>query len=113
MYRRMQEIDRSNCPILRATNVIGDQWSLLILREFFLEGRRRFIDLQEVLGLSPNTLSARLKRLEEAGVIRREVYSRRPLRAEYELTERGQALGPVMNALRDWGRTHTPDLPRD
>lgn len=109
----MKQIDRSNCPILRATNIIGDQWSLLILREFFLEGRRRFSDLEDMLALSPNTLSARLRRLEDAGLLKREIYSRRPLRAEYDLTDRGRALAPVMDALYDWGAAHTPDLPRD
>ena len=102
---------RENCPVLRATNVIGDQWSLLILREFFLEGPRRFQDLQEVLGVSPNTLSARLKKLEQGGVLGRHVYTQNPPRAEYRLTEAGQALAPMMSALRDWGQTHTPDLP--
>ncbi len=106
----MTDRSRENCPILRATNAMGDQWSILILREFFLEGPRRFQDLQDVLGLSPNTLSGRLKKLESAGIITRRQYSTNPPRAEYHLTEAGQALGPVMGALRTWGETHTPDL---
>ncbi|SEL96195.1 transcriptional regulator, HxlR family [Roseovarius azorensis] len=101
---------RDNCPILRATNVMGDQWSILILREFFLEGPRRFQDLQDMLGLSPNTLSNRLKKLENAGIVARRAYSSNPPRSEYVLTEAGRALGPVMGALRQWGETHTPDL---
>ncbi len=107
----MTESDRSNCPVERATNVIGDQWTFLILREFFLEGPQRFGDLQQILRVSPNTLSTRLKKLEQAGVLRREVYSRHPLRARYVLSEKGEALAPVMSALRTWGREHTPDLP--
>ena len=107
----MMELDRTNCPVERATNVISDQWSFLILREFFLEGPQRFGDLQDRLGVSPNTLSARLKKLEDAGVLLREVYSQRPLRAQYVLSESGQALAPVVAALRDWGQAHTPDLP--
>ena len=106
----MTDRSRENCPILRATNAMGDQWSILILREFFLEGPRRFQDLQDVLGLSPNTLSGRLKKLESAGIIARRQYSTNPPRAEYHLTEAGQALGPFMGALRTWGETHTPDL---
>ncbi|SPH18597.1 putative HTH-type transcriptional regulator YybR [Defluviimonas aquaemixtae] len=102
---------RENCPVLRATNEVGDQWSLLILRELFLEDSRRFADLQDVLELSPNTLSARLKRLEEAGIVQRELYSQHPPRAEYRLTEKGRAFGPVMAALREWGRKQTADLP--
>ncbi|MDI3336265.1 helix-turn-helix domain-containing protein [Defluviimonas aestuarii] len=106
----MKRVTRQNCPILRATNIVGDQWSLLILREFFLEGKRRFADLQAELGLSPNTLSARLKKLEEAGLLSRHVYTQHPPRAEYALTEKGRAFGPVMNALYDWGIEHTPDV---
>lgn len=103
----MKPISRENCPIFRAADAIGDQWTLLILREFFLEGARRFSDLEAELGLSPNTLSARMKKLEEQGVVVREVYSERPLRAEYRLTEKGRALAPVLNALYDWGVAHT------
>lgn len=106
----MSNEDRTNCAILRATNAMGDQWSILILREFFLEGPRRFQDLQDILGLSPNTLSNRLKKLESAGIIARKQYSTNPPRSRYELTEAGQALGPVMGALRKWGEAHTPDL---
>ena len=103
----MKDISRDNCPIHRATNAMGDQWSILILREFFLEGARRFQDLQETLGLSPNTLSGRLKKLEESGVVERHFYSKNPPRADYRLTERGRDLAPVMNALYDWGMAHT------
>jgi len=106
----MKPITRANCPIQRATNVVGDPWSFLILREFFLEGNRRFRDLEDRLGLSPNTLSVRLKKLEQAGLIRREFYSDHPPRARYALTERGRDFGPVMDALYDWGMAHTPDL---
>ncbi|WP_417727116.1 winged helix-turn-helix transcriptional regulator [Roseovarius sp.] len=102
--------NRNNCPILRATNAMGDQWSILILREFFLEGPRRFQDLQDMLGLSPNTLSNRLKKLESAGILARRTYSANPPRSEYVLTETGRALGPVMGALRQWGEIYTRDL---
>lgn len=67
----------------------NDQWSLLILREFFLEGTRRFAVFQAELALSPNTLSARLKKLEETGLLSRKVYSQHPPRAQYSLTEKG------------------------
>ena len=100
----MDPIDRSNCPIARAGDILGDRWSLLILREFFLEGPRRYTELQQVLGLSPNTLSSRLKRLEAQGVLSRSLYSDHPPRAEYRLTDKGRSLGPVMTALYDWGR---------
>ncbi|MFW8636802.1 winged helix-turn-helix transcriptional regulator [Cribrihabitans pelagius] len=105
-----QEI-RQNCPVLRASTVMGDQWTLLILREFFLEGARRFQDLQDVLKVSPNTLSGRLRKLEDSGVLERRAYSQNPPRWEYHLTERGRALAPVMNAIRTWGELHAPDFP--
>ena len=108
----MKPISRSNCPIQRATKVVGDAWSYLILREFFLEGTRRFRDLENQLSLSPNTLSARLKKLQEAGLIGRRFYSDHPPRAEYFLTDKGRAFGPVMDALYEWGMAHTPDLPQ-
>ena len=107
----MTDDHRENCPVQRATNVMGDQWSLLILREFFLEGSRRFQDLQDVLKVSPNTLSTRLRKLEDGGVLERRKYSQNPPRWEYHLTASGEALGPVMSAIRLWGEENTPDLP--
>ncbi|WP_135501518.1 winged helix-turn-helix transcriptional regulator [Roseovarius aestuariivivens] len=99
---------RENCPVMHATNAMGDQWSILILREFFLEGPRRFQDLQDVLEASPNTLSARLKKLEGAGILERRQYSKNPPRAEYHLTEAGEALRPVIRALHAWGSSFAP-----
>ncbi|MBN9669329.1 winged helix-turn-helix transcriptional regulator [Roseibium aggregatum] len=105
----MKSISRANCPIRRTTDILSDQWSFLIVREFFLEGRkRRFQDLQTELGLSPNTLSNRLKRLEHSGILERRQYSDHPPRAEYHLTAKGEKLGPVMQALYDWGMQY-PD----
>ena len=97
------------CPIARSLNVIGERWTLLILRDFVLHGPRRFQGLQESLaGISPNTLSARLKTLEDAGVIRRRFYEQHPPRAEYLLTEKGEALRPVTKALKEWGELYAP-----
>jgi len=97
---------RENCPVALTAQLIGDLWSILILREFFLEGPRRFQDLQDGLDVSPNTLSARLKKLEAAGILARRSYSANPPRSEYHLTEAGQALGPIFGALRAWGEAH-------
>ncbi|WP_371171316.1 winged helix-turn-helix transcriptional regulator [Aliiroseovarius sp. 2305UL8-7] len=105
----MKTVNRSNCPILRATDEMGDQWSILILREFFLEGPQKFADLQEQLGLSPNTLSARLKNLEQSGILNRQMYSTHPPRAEYVLTDKGQALESVLDAVFAWGKSYTPE----
>jgi len=97
------------CPIARTLDIIGERWTILILRELLIEGPRKFQDFQQSLaGISPNTLSARLKRLEESGVVERRFYEQHPPRAEYLLTAKGRALGPVLKALLDWGRSHTP-----
>lgn len=96
---------QKGCPVARTLDVIGERWTILILRDLFLEGPRRFQDFQESLGgVAPNTLSARLKDLEANGLIARRLYSEHPPRLEYHLTEKGKSLGPVMKALREWGQ---------
>jgi len=97
-----------DCPLARALDIIGERWTVLILRDLFLEGARKFQDFEDSLtGISPNTLSARLKRLEDGGIIERRFYEEHPPRAEYVLTAKGRELGPVMKALRAWGERHT------
>jgi DNA-binding HxlR family transcriptional regulator len=97
-----------DCPVARTLDIIGERWSVLILRDLFLNGARRFQDFENSLsGISPNTLSARLKRLEESGIIERRFYEEHPPRAEDVLTAKGRELGPVMKALRAWGGRHT------
>ena len=97
------------CPIARALEIVGEKWTFLLLREMILHGPRRFQDfLAGVPGLSPATLSARLKTLEEGGVIERRFDDQHPPRAEYLLTEKGLALRPVVRALREWGEVHAP-----
>jgi DNA-binding HxlR family transcriptional regulator len=94
-----------DCPVARTLDVIGERWTMLLLRDLFLQGPRRFQDFQESLaGLAPNTLSARLKTLEAKGIIARRIYSEHPPRLEYYLTEEGKSLGPVLKALRAWGQ---------
>jgi DNA-binding HxlR family transcriptional regulator len=96
-----------NCPVARALDIIGERWSVLILRDLFLQGARKFQDFESSLtGISPNTLSARLKRLEDGGIVERRFYAEHPPRAEYVLTAKGRELGPVMKALRAWGERH-------
>jgi DNA-binding HxlR family transcriptional regulator len=95
------------CPVARALDVIGERWSLLILRDLNRKGPQRFQELEEGLpGVAPNTLSARLKALEAQGVIGTRLYERHPPRYEYFLTEKGRALGPVLKALYAWGERH-------
>ncbi|MDA1091224.1 MAG: helix-turn-helix domain-containing protein [Proteobacteria bacterium] len=93
-----------NCPVAKTLDVVGERWTLLVLRELFLFGVRRFKDLEDSLtGVASNTLSARIKRLEENGVVDARLYSDHPPRVEYFLTDKGQALGPVLQALKGWG----------
>lgn len=94
----------SNCPVTRTAAIIGTRWTALILRDLLLNETRRFQDLQQSLdGIGPNTLSERLKMLEAAGIVKRHFYETHPPRAEYVLTPKGRALGPIVKAMRDWG----------
>lgn len=98
---------QTSCPVARALDVIGERWSILVLRDLFLHGPRRFQDFQDSLtGVAPNTLSARLKTLEAQGVIARRLYSEHPPRLEYYLTEKGTSLGSVLKALKHWGERY-------
>jgi DNA-binding HxlR family transcriptional regulator len=100
------------CPVARTLDIIGERWTILILRDLLLDGPRKFQDFERSLaGISPNTLSARLKRLEEHGIVERRFYEQHPPRAEYALTDKGRQLGPVLKALLDWGRKHTVPPP--
>ena len=96
------------CPVARALDVIGERWSLLIVRDLVRKGPQRFHDLEQCLpGVAPNTLSARLKILEAREVIGARLYERHPPRYEYFLTDKGKALGPVLKALYAWGERHS------
>lgn len=91
------------CPVEATLRVIGGKWTLLILRDL-AEGPRRFSELQKSLGsVSPKCLSDRLKELEREGILTRTVYPEVPPRVEYALTEKGQALGSIIAAMREWG----------
>ena len=93
-----------DCPVARTLDVIGEKWTLLVLRDLFRKGPLRFQQLEASLaGVAPNTLSARLKGLEAQGVIAARLYETHPPRFEYFLTEKGKALGPVLKALHSWG----------
>jgi len=95
------------CPIARALGMIGEKWSLLVLRDLLRKGPLRFQELEAGLeGIAPNTLSARLKTLEGEGVIAARLYERHPPRLEYFLTDKGKALGPVLEALYRWGERY-------
>ncbi|WP_245657215.1 winged helix-turn-helix transcriptional regulator [Herbidospora mongoliensis] len=103
-----QKIESTNlgaprvCPIADALDVVGERWSLLVLRELGF-GVHRFKDIQINTGAPRETLALRLRKLEECGVIERRRYHDHPPRDEYVLTARGRELGPVLTALREWG----------
>src|SRR6202012_2128271 len=94
--------DDTLCPIAHSTGLVGDRWSILIVRELLL-GQTRFQDLQAQTGATSQMLAARLKRLEADGLVSRQAYSQRPPRYEYRLTPKGVQLMPVILALRTWG----------
>lgn len=96
------DIVNQSCSIARAIAHIGDEWSLMILRELFL-GSRRFDDFQRFTGMSTHLVSKRLQKLEEQNIIFRKPYSNHPLRYDYYLTEMGRELWPVIIALKQWG----------
>lgn len=99
---------QKSCPVARTLDLIGERWTILILRDLLLHGPRRYQDFQDSLaGVAPNTLSARLKDVEANGLVVRRPYSERPPRLEYHLTEKGRSLGPVLKAVRDWGQKHS------
>ena len=104
MKKARRPLDR--CPVALSLDVIGQRWTLLIVRDL-LEGPARFQDLAESLApVTPSVLSARLKRLTESGLVEREFYSDYPPRARYRLTESGRDLGPVVGALYKFGQRH-------
>jgi DNA-binding HxlR family transcriptional regulator len=98
------------CPIADAMELIGDRWSLLVIREIGL-GVRRFTAIQRNTGAPREMLTARLRKLEDSGVITRQQYSEHPPRYDYMLTEAGQALVPVLRSLRRWGEKYAPSRP--
>jgi DNA-binding HxlR family transcriptional regulator len=100
-----------HCSVAQCLEVVGEWWSLLILRDAFL-GVRRFDDFQQRLGISRNILGQRLARLVEAGVLVKVPYDERPPRFEYRLSDKGRDLWPVITTMRQWGDKHAaPDGP--
>lgn len=94
-----------NCSIARTLELIGERWTLLVIRDVFL-GNRRFDEIQGSLGIARNVLSSRLDRLQEEGLIERRAYQERPLRYEYFLTGKGLDMWPVLMSLMDFGDKH-------
>ena len=98
------------CPIAKTLDIVGDRWTMLIVRDLLALGPRKYVDLSQSLqGIAPNVLSDRLKLLEANGIIEREFYEDHPPRARYKLTRRGADLRTVIQALLQWGNKHVYD----
>lgn len=102
---RWNELDAEECSIARTLSVVGDRWTLLVLRECFLRVRR-FDQFQKRLKITRHVLANRLKKLVEEGVLAKVAYQERPERFEYRLTDKGLDLYPVMMSLVHWGDVH-------
>jgi DNA-binding HxlR family transcriptional regulator len=101
-----QRARRSRCPVACTLDVLGDRWSLLVVRDI-MRGKRRYAEfLASPEGIPTNILADRLKRLLDQGVIRSQKYSERPPRLDYELTAKGEDLRPIMRAMVEWGVQH-------
>jgi DNA-binding HxlR family transcriptional regulator len=94
-----------SCPVCRTADIVCGKWTLLLVRDL-AEGRSRFCELERSLaGISPRTLSLRLRALEEEGIVERVTYAEVPPRVEYALTAKGQALLPIIEGMRAYGET--------
>jgi DNA-binding HxlR family transcriptional regulator len=106
--KRAHGFARSPCPIANALDVVGDKWSLLVVRDM-LRGKQTYSDLLASPERIPtNLLAERLERLERAGLITRSAYQERPVRYAYVLTDKGKALGEVLKAYVQWGKRFIP-----
>jgi DNA-binding HxlR family transcriptional regulator len=99
---RWKQIDTMTCSVARTLSIVGDRWTMLILRDVFL-GIRRFDGIQQDLRLTPHRLSDRLGRLVRDGILRRVEYEKHPRRFEYRLTEKGLDLYPLLVTMVEWG----------
>lgn len=110
---RHHEKQHEPCPVARSVNLVGDRWSLLLLRDAF-DGTRRFSDFQRGLGIARSILADRLRNLVDAGIFEVRPASDGTAYQEYVLTQKGETLFPVVVALRQWGEQHlfAPEEPR-
>jgi DNA-binding HxlR family transcriptional regulator len=99
---------RSCCPIACMLDVIGDKWTLLIIRDLFRNRHRYNQFLESGEGITTNILAERLQRLEHAGLIKKSPYQKKPVRYEYHLTDTGKSLEPVIWSIVDWANRYIP-----
>jgi DNA-binding HxlR family transcriptional regulator len=107
---RHDELGDVYCSVARTWSVIGERWTMMILRECF-RGERRYEHFRSKLGLASNVLNDRLKLLVDEGVLARVVYQVNPTRHEYRLTKKGQDLYPILLSIANWGDTYENDVP--
>jgi DNA-binding HxlR family transcriptional regulator len=105
-----RDYEGQNCSVARALEIVGERWTLLIIRDAFL-GRRRFEEFQESLGIARNVLTDRLNRLVDEGILERVLYNERPERFEYRLTAKGRDLQIALAGLRQWGDKYLSEKP--
>ena len=105
------EGSRSACPIANLLDIVGDKWTLLVVRDLLLLSKRRYGEFQNSPEAIPtNILADRLKRLEAAGLVKKEYYQDNPPRAEYFLTRKGADLEPILKAMGQWGKQYIPGV---
>ncbi len=105
------EGSRSTCPIANLLDIVGDKWTLLVVRDLLLLSKRRYGEFQNSPEAIPtNILADRLKRLEAAGLVKKELYQDNPPRAEYFLTSKGADLEPILKAMGQWGKQYIPGV---
>ena len=104
------EYEGQICSIARSLELIGERWTLLVVREVF-NGNRKFSEMQRSLGVARNVLTSRLQRLVDEGILERRPYSERPPRFEYRLTKKGRELGVALLALMQWGDRYLSERP--
>jgi DNA-binding HxlR family transcriptional regulator len=104
---KWRELEDDWCPVARTLSLVGDRWTLLILRDCFI-GLTRFDDIARSTGATRHIVSSRLARLVEAGLLDRVLYQKRPERFEYVLSDKGRELAPALETFRAWGKSHLP-----
>ena len=105
---KWDQVSELNCPIARSLSLLGDRWTLLVIRNAFMR-TRRFDDFQKQLGMTRHLLAERLSRLVHDGVFEKVLYQEKPKRYEYKLTDKGLALYPILLAYTAWGNTWMND----
>ncbi|MBD2465839.1 helix-turn-helix transcriptional regulator [Oscillatoria sp. FACHB-1407] len=106
----MSQSRRSSCPVACSLDLIGDRWTLLVIRDMMFFEKQRFEEfLASPEGISTNILASRLKSLEEMDLVEKQQYGNHSRRMNYQLTERGKSLRPVLKAMIAWGLKHIPD----